>query len=884
MRSKYPTVEEDNGKEMEQAWDDVSGASLDPSAVRKARAEEIEYVRKMQLYTKVPIEECYRKTGKAPISVRWIDINKGDAANPNYRSRLVARELNTHKRDDLFAGTPPLEALKSILSIATSGNRGEVIMVNDVSRAFFHAKARREVFVQIADEDKLPGDERRCGRLNYSMYGTRDAAQNWANEYAEMLKEIGFEQGLASPCVFYHKLRGIRTFVHGDDYVSTAIPKQLTWLKDQLESKHKIKTQWLGPGKDHQREVKILNRIIGWDNQKGVVYEVDPRHVEIIVDQLKLKEAKAVATPGTKEEGTTTHDCTEALDEQQSSMYRAITARCNYISPDRPDIAYIVKELARKMATPTKGDWIRLKRLGRYLLGRPRLQQVHSWQGTQTIMKAYTDADWAGCRESRRSTTGGCIMLGKHTLKGWSKTQALIALSSGESELYAALKASAEALGMVALMRDFGYELKGEVWGDASAALGIINRKGRGKTRHIQTGLLWIQQTAADQRMRYGKVLGKENPADLYTKYLDVATTNTHVRKLEYGYVDGRSTEAPQLHTLSQSIDEYKNGGGHEPYDWVQILLDSLGEPRRAIQQPQNSGVYKIRFNIDDRTSAGTIRNVGPRVKGVTRQDWHDAWLNIVYDGRITGQQHDRGSSAYTFSEGQNNGSPRNAKWCQVQLISPAKRQSEELYCTEKQSVGIRMNSRGGSPTSKVRKPTESLRGTEQHGVAVKQEVHTPTVNWRQLPFKVKQLLAPLAGRCLQHCHTWQGKFNAMHTNTTSGHEGSELGETTNENVHIKKMAYQQNLSDNNKSCREKFHQALERELNAQHGKATTITTTTTGDAQFCFGNRSNLCSASATNPGLWLRGGARDLNRMYSYYNEQTSRVCAPDQRGVHA
>ena len=161
------------------------------------------------------------------------------------------------------------------------------------------------------------------------MYGTRDAAQNWANEYAEMLKGIGFTQGLAFPCVFHHKLRGVTIFVHGDDYVSVAMPKRLTWLNDQLELKYKIKTQWLGPGKGHQREVKIVNRIIGWDNQKGIVYEADPRHIEIIVDQLKLKDAKAVATPGAKEECTITYDCTQALDEQQASMYRAIAARCN---------------------------------------------------------------------------------------------------------------------------------------------------------------------------------------------------------------------------------------------------------------------------------------------------------------------------------------------------------------------------------------------------------------------------------------------------------------------------------------------------------------------------------------------------------------------------
>ena len=71
----------------------------------------------MDLYEKVPVSQCYERTGKAPISIRWIDINKGDAEKPNYRSRLVAREINTHKRDDLFAATPPLEALKIILSM-----------------------------------------------------------------------------------------------------------------------------------------------------------------------------------------------------------------------------------------------------------------------------------------------------------------------------------------------------------------------------------------------------------------------------------------------------------------------------------------------------------------------------------------------------------------------------------------------------------------------------------------------------------------------------------------------------------------------------------------------------------------------------------------------
>ena len=67
-------------------------------------------------------------------------------------------------------------------------------------------------------------------------------------------------------------------------------------------------------------------------------------------------------------------------------------------------------------------------------------------------------------------------MVGKHMIKGWSKTQFLFALSSGESEFYAALKASAEGLGIKAVAADLGLKLDGEIWGDASAAFGITKR------------------------------------------------------------------------------------------------------------------------------------------------------------------------------------------------------------------------------------------------------------------------------------------------------------------------------------------------------------------------------------------------------------------------
>ena len=144
-------------------------------------------------------------------------------------------------------------------------------------------------------------------------------------------------------------------------------------------------------------------------------------------------------------------------------------------------------------------------------------------------------------------------MLGTHTIKGWSKTQSLAALSSGEFELYAILKAAAEGLGITAMLSDLGVHVKGELWGDANVALGIINRKGLGKTRHIETGYLSIQDVAAKGRMKFHKILGKDDPADLYTNYLDEKTNHYHTNNLAPKFRDGRAQEAPKLHAISHS-------------------------------------------------------------------------------------------------------------------------------------------------------------------------------------------------------------------------------------------------------------------------------------------------------------------------------------------
>ena len=97
----------------------------------------------------------------SPIKVKWVDINKGDTEREEYRSRLVAMEIAFNKREDLFAATPPLEAKKMLFALFASKEKMCLDFV-DVSRAYFHAKARRKLYVELPPED---AEEGMCGKL-----------------------------------------------------------------------------------------------------------------------------------------------------------------------------------------------------------------------------------------------------------------------------------------------------------------------------------------------------------------------------------------------------------------------------------------------------------------------------------------------------------------------------------------------------------------------------------------------------------------------------------------------------------------------------------------------------------------------------------------------
>lgn len=236
--------------------DDVSGYELIQELVKEARIEELKEVRKRNLYTKVPMQECRNITGRDPIGTRWVDTHKEDSAHPEYRSILVAPEIKAYKREAMFAATPPLEAKQRLLSLATTRGIGwdpkwkksMKLDFKNVRRAYFHAMARRSIYVARPEEYRQEGQ---CGRLNNAMYGTRDAAQHWESAYIACVESVGFRKGRATPCVFYHQANNLRVTVHGVDFTVLGLEESLNWFRRMISNRYEVKSCGrIGPNRE----------------------------------------------------------------------------------------------------------------------------------------------------------------------------------------------------------------------------------------------------------------------------------------------------------------------------------------------------------------------------------------------------------------------------------------------------------------------------------------------------------------------------------------------------------------------------------------------------------------------------------------------------------
>ena len=339
------------------------------------------------------------------------------------------------------------------------------------------------------------------------------------------------------PTAFDHGETDLRTAIHVDDPLTIGEVDIVMRFYDSLKQWLLVRVQdVVGSMKS-----SIYLGCRYWRLGHCYVEAATEHYFEDAFARVGMTNCKSVVTPGVKR-AAPAPDSQEArlLNSDEHSTYRQGVGKLQFIVERRPDLLYPLKEAGRQLANPREFDMIGLKRIMRYISGpenyklfleMSKEERVAARTRQRTTVTATCDTDWAGCAETRRSTTCVCIDWGGFLITCFSRSQTALGLSSPEAEYYGIYSGGSELIYEMGVIRFFGFEVDGWILSDSSGALSLSQRQGVGHQRHIEARYLWIQDHV-QRAFKVGKIPGSLNKADVGTKQVAREDLQRHTRAL----------------------------------------------------------------------------------------------------------------------------------------------------------------------------------------------------------------------------------------------------------------------------------------------------------------------------------------------------------------
>ena len=432
------------------------------------------------------------------------------------KSRLVIQDVRRSAAvgGELFAATPALATLRFQLAVGSwwLNVKSEF---EDVTQAFPHAELEEMDNIYITLPREVHGwtlkvDEKdhtlnadNPYRLLRALYSYRRSPKLWQDFFADVIKHSDLKQSVIDCTLFFNIERCISLVLYVDDMLllgrRSSVHEVVEYLKDEVKLKE---VAWLSkPGNTAQMLGRQLER-----TDKGFKVTTGGKAVEQMIKEVSPDQMmKAVGCPSTR---LTEKQEREAvlLDDAAAFLHRRLQGQVLYHGHDRPDIQFASKEIARNTAAPRNVDWWRLKRLLRYLAGRPSLTAVYEMTEKPTEILVWTDADWGGELPGRRCTSGGVMVIGSCYILSWARTQPAIALSSAETEYVALTIAAQEALLVHHLAAELDIVLEIHLLCDASAAIEMSARNGIARVRHFDLRVCFLKQLVHERRIILEKI------------------------------------------------------------------------------------------------------------------------------------------------------------------------------------------------------------------------------------------------------------------------------------------------------------------------------------------------------------------------------------------
>ena len=481
--------------------------------------------------------------GKRPIGSKWVFKVKHDAlgAIERFKARLVAKGFSQREgedffADELFAPTLMLKTLRVLLCIAAV-QRWHVQQM-DVETAFLNGEMREEVYMRLPPGVSGAGT-RRVWRLRKALYGTKQASRVWNEHVDSTLRSLGFAPCRSEPCLYTRRSRTGSSLLLGlfvDDLITVFAPSDMAEWCDVKSALSRVYSM-----KDLGAARKVLGMTVTREGELGAIQLSQAPYVDQMLQRFHMQDAKPMDTPEAAGVILSRADAPGSEDERErmrSAPYLSLVGSLLYAAQcTRPDIAHAVAVLTRFCSDPGERHWHAAKRVLRFLKGTREQAIVFSappgvpaasaasLSDLAARLQVYCDADWAGCLDDRKSTSGVLLLLCGCPLVWLSKKQSLVAMSTAEAEYVAMATAVQEAQWLVTLLTELGVrvQLPYDLLSDNQAALSIARAPagaGHARTKHIDLRHHFVRDCIAAGRVRVDWVATVEQLADVLTKGL----------------------------------------------------------------------------------------------------------------------------------------------------------------------------------------------------------------------------------------------------------------------------------------------------------------------------------------------------------------------------
>jgi histone deacetylase 1/2 len=273
------------------------------------------------------------------------------------------------------------------------------------------------------------------------------------------------------------------------------------------------------------KDLGELHYFLGIEVKKdtdGIILSQE-KYARDIIARVNMAGCKPVDTPLSTSEKLSLVDG-EMLSSDDSTRYRSIVGALQYITLTRPDISYSVNKVCQFLHTPTTVHWTTVKRILRYLQGTISLG-LRIRKSTSILLSAFSDADWAGCPDDRRSTGGFAVFFGSNLISWSARKQATVSRSSTEAEYKALANATAEVIWVQTLLKELGVPQPRAacLWCDNIGATYLsANPVFHARTKHIEVDYHFVHERVARRLLDIRFIPSGDQLADGFTKSLSL--------------------------------------------------------------------------------------------------------------------------------------------------------------------------------------------------------------------------------------------------------------------------------------------------------------------------------------------------------------------------